>query len=97
MATQLHADGLSPRERGVIELVTLGKGNKEIAAALHITAGTVKGHLESIYSKYQVSTRTEAAIEWLRRMGGPNDGGRTAVVKHVRLPQSCASSSRGHA
>ena len=68
MATQVK-DELSPRERDVIRLVLAGKTNAEIAAALGMAPGTVKGHLESIYSKYHVSNRLQAALEWLRRRG----------------------------
>jgi DNA-binding CsgD family transcriptional regulator len=63
-------DGLSPREREVIQFVARGKANKEIAVALGMATATVKGHLESIYSKYGVSNRTEAVVEWLRRQEG---------------------------
>jgi DNA-binding NarL/FixJ family response regulator len=69
MATQAN-DGLLPREREVLQLVARGKANREIAAALGMAAATVKGHLESIYQKYRVSNRTEAVVEWLRRMAG---------------------------
>jgi DNA-binding NarL/FixJ family response regulator len=69
VATQLTDDGLSARERDVIRFVAKGKANKEIALLLGMSASTEKGHLESIFAKYHVSNRTEAAIEWFRRQG----------------------------
>jgi DNA-binding CsgD family transcriptional regulator len=69
MATMVN-DGLSPREREVMALVARGRANKEIAVALDIAPATVNGHLESIYAKYHVSNRTEAVVEWLRRIPG---------------------------
>jgi DNA-binding CsgD family transcriptional regulator len=52
-----------------MQLVVVGKVNKEIARALKMSPATVKGHLESIYAKYHVSNQTEAAVQWLRRTG----------------------------
>ena len=46
----------------VIELIAEGLTNKEIGAILHISARTVKFHLDNIFSKLGVNTRTEAAI-----------------------------------
>ena len=50
---------LSERELEVLELLALGKTNKEIAKALYLATGTVKKHLNNIYSKLGVSNRTE--------------------------------------
>jgi len=58
---QFH--GLSKREREVAKLVLEGKSNKQIALALHITENTVEFHLKNIYSKVQVSSRTELIIK----------------------------------
>ena len=41
------ADGLSPREREVVELVAEGRSNEEIAAALHLSVRTVERHLRT--------------------------------------------------
>ena len=56
-------NGLSNRERDVVKLVLEGKSNKQIASSLHITENTVEFHLKNIYSKYQVSSRTELIIK----------------------------------
>ncbi len=55
--------GLSNREQEVVNLLLEGKSNKQIALSLHITDNTVEFHLKNIYSKYQVSSRTELIIK----------------------------------
>lgn len=57
---------LTPREREVAELVAQGKANRDVAAALSITEGTVKIHLHTIYSKLEVDNRTAFAIMFSR-------------------------------
>jgi DNA-binding NarL/FixJ family response regulator len=54
---------LSEREIEVLKLMAQGKSNKEIAAALFISEGTVK----SIFTKMNVRSRTEAVAEATRR------------------------------
>ncbi|HYF63337.1 MAG TPA: LuxR C-terminal-related transcriptional regulator, partial [Herpetosiphonaceae bacterium] len=51
---------LSPREVEVLGLIAAGASNKEIAAALVISAATVKTHLLHIFQKLDVRTRTQA-------------------------------------
>ena len=51
---------LSPRELEVLQIMALGKTNKEIAQQLVIAPGTVKAHSASIYRKLDVANRTEA-------------------------------------
>jgi DNA-binding CsgD family transcriptional regulator len=55
--------GLTRREAEVLTWVARGKSNAEIAAALFIAPGTVKKHLEHIYAKLGVRTRTEAVVK----------------------------------
>jgi len=57
---------LTPREMEVIQLLTEGLSNKEIAHLLFVSPRTVNFHLDNIYSKLDVSSRTEAAIYALR-------------------------------
>lgn len=53
---------LTERELEVLQLLAEGLTNKEIAHALSIQPRTIKFHLDNIYSKLGVSTRTEAAV-----------------------------------
>lgn len=52
---------LTPREREVLELLAEGHTNREIARALWLSPGTVRKHLENVYEKLEVHTRTAAA------------------------------------
>jgi signal transduction histidine kinase len=61
---------LTPREMDVIQLLTEGLTNKEIALRLSLSPRTVNFHLDNIYSKLGVSSRTEAAIYTLRHGWG---------------------------
>ena len=58
---------LSPRELAVLKLMVMGKRNKEIAAHLDITEGTVKIHVSNILVKLGVADRTEAVTQALQR------------------------------
>ena len=56
---------LSYREREVLELVTEGMANKQIARRLGISERTVKAHLTNIFQRIGVTDRTQAAL-WAR-------------------------------
>ncbi len=56
------AEWLTVRELDVLRLVGHGKGNKEIAAEMHLAEVTVKKHVQSIIGKLGASDRTQAAI-----------------------------------
>jgi DNA-binding NarL/FixJ family response regulator len=58
---------LSPREMEILEYVTHGRSNKEIAYALGISHQTVKNHMTAILRKLQVDDRTQAAVYALSR------------------------------
>ena len=58
--------GLSPREREVLELLTRGSVNKEIAAALEISENTVKNHLKNIMEKLHLENRVQVVAYALR-------------------------------
>lgn len=59
------SERLTRREREVIQLVDEGLTNAQIAAQLWISAGTVRRHLENVFAKLGVHTRT-AAVRALR-------------------------------
>jgi two-component system, NarL family, response regulator LiaR len=54
--------GLTPRELDVLRLVARGLGNKQIAAELHLSVGTVKGYVSAILPKINAGDRTQAAL-----------------------------------
>lgn len=62
---------LSPREREVLELLTKGSTNKEIAAALGISDNTVKNHLRNILDKLHLKNRVQAAAFALQKALSP--------------------------
>jgi DNA-binding NarL/FixJ family response regulator len=57
-----RAPSLTPRERELIELVRQGLRNRDIAAQLGVTEGTVKVYLHAIFDKLGVDNRTELAM-----------------------------------
>jgi DNA-binding NarL/FixJ family response regulator len=58
---------LSGREIEILEMVSKGLTNKEIASALQISHYTVRNHINHITAKLQVSDRTEAATVAMRQ------------------------------
>ena len=58
---------LSRREQEVLELLSQGCSNKEIADKLSISVETVTWHLKHIYGKLHVRSRTQAALAFLSR------------------------------
>ncbi|MBK8986667.1 MAG: hypothetical protein IPM39_11395 [Chloroflexi bacterium] len=54
---------ITPREQNVLRLVRAGLSNREIAAQLCISPGTVKTHLTNIYAKLDVNNRLQAVAE----------------------------------
>jgi two-component system, NarL family, response regulator len=58
---------LSAREIEVLNWIAAGKSNKEIAAQLFISEGTVKTHVLSIHEKLGVGDRTEAVVKAIKR------------------------------
>jgi DNA-binding NarL/FixJ family response regulator len=60
---------LSRREREILELVSGGYGNKEIAEQLSIGLETVRHHLKRIYEKFHVHSRSEAVVKFMGLQG----------------------------
>jgi DNA-binding CsgD family transcriptional regulator/glucose-6-phosphate-specific signal transduction histidine kinase len=58
---------LTPRELEVLRWLSEGLSNKAIAAALGVSPRTINFHLDNLYSKLGVASRTEAVLAALRR------------------------------
>lgn len=56
---------LTDREHDIVELVAEGLDNREIAAELFLSEGTVRNRISDILAKTNISNRTKLAIEWL--------------------------------
>ncbi len=56
-----RVDGLSPRQRQVLELIRLGRTNREIASGLGISIATVNKHVHAVLTALKVRNRTQAA------------------------------------
>lgn len=76
-ATVPEPEMLTRRELEVLQLVADGLSNKEIAARLFITEGTVKNHVHNALEKLQLENRTQAAAYIVRKgLGHAAEGGR---------------------
>jgi DNA-binding NarL/FixJ family response regulator len=69
MLESLNLLGLSDRETTVLSWVLRGKENKIIAMKLGVSESTIRRHLESIYSKFGVNSRTAAIAHVLQKLG----------------------------
>jgi len=56
------ADSLTPRQREVVACIVKGMSNKEAAANLNVSVGTVKMMLHQVYEKTGLKNRTAVAI-----------------------------------
>ena len=56
------AHGINEREKEIIRLIAGGNSNKEIAAELYLSEGTVRNYLSSILDKLQLRDRTQVAV-----------------------------------
>ena len=65
MGNGFDPSGYSERELEIIQAVADGLSNKEIAARLYISEGTVKNYITTILSKENLSHRTALAVYYL--------------------------------
>ena len=61
-APMLSADILTSREKEVLQMITKGASNKQIADKMFVKEVTTKTHLNSIYKKLKVANRTQAVL-----------------------------------
>jgi DNA-binding NarL/FixJ family response regulator len=66
-ARAAHASDLTVRELEVLRLIARGRPNKQIAAELGISLRTVEGHLNNIFGKLGVASRTEAILHGVQQ------------------------------
>lgn len=64
---KIDKDLFTDRELNIIECIAEGLSNKEIAAKLFISEGTVKNYITNILNKTSLSHRTQIAIYYLKR------------------------------
>ena len=69
METNNYRSSLSVREYEVMEKVSCGKLNKEIADEMNRSTNTVRKHLQHIFPKLGVQNRTEASIKFMEITG----------------------------
>jgi ATP/maltotriose-dependent transcriptional regulator MalT len=62
--------GLSARESQIMTLIAAGHSNGEIAASLVLAEKTVKNHVNRIYAKLGVGSRSAAISQWTPGNGG---------------------------
>jgi len=67
------SDTLSPREREVAVLLARGLTNKQVAAELVVSLGTVRSHVEHILMKLELRSRAQVAV-WASQQGLLGDG-----------------------
>ncbi|MBE9045324.1 response regulator transcription factor [Pleurocapsales cyanobacterium LEGE 10410] len=67
LAERLERPNLTKRETEVLQQIAYGRNNQEIGDILTISEATVKFHINNIFAKLDVSDRTQAVIEALKR------------------------------
>jgi DNA-binding CsgD family transcriptional regulator len=62
---------LTPRQTELLALVAAGRSTGQIAASLHLSPGTVRKHLENIFERLGVTSRTAAVMRVFAEAGAP--------------------------
>ena len=65
-ASGMQAQDAQEREYAVAKLVAEGMDNRDIAASLFLSEGTVRNHISSILGKLELSNRTQIAIMYYK-------------------------------
>ncbi|MFJ8198046.1 response regulator [Streptomyces sp. NPDC096152] len=78
-------DRLTERERAVLVLMAEGLANNDIGDRLHLSTGTVKGHVSAVFGKLRVGSRVQAALiaERAGLLGRPQDEAENAAEGEV--------------
>ncbi len=63
-------EGLTEREKDIVELVAQGMSNKEIGSQLYLSDGTVRNMLSIVLDKLELRDRTQLAIHYWQREDG---------------------------
>jgi DNA-binding NarL/FixJ family response regulator len=75
-AKRAEEDALTPREREVLQLVSEGATNREVAKALYLSEHTVNFHMKNILHKLHLRNRAQAAVYAVRTgLVNPRDEG----------------------
>jgi DNA-binding NarL/FixJ family response regulator len=85
-AGRSNVDGLTGREREIIDLIDKGHSNKEIALRLKIAAATVKNHVHNILEKLGVHRRAAAAAAVRGSSGEVRGDGPPSIVQATAPP-----------
>jgi DNA-binding NarL/FixJ family response regulator len=64
---EAHRGALTPRELEVVEGMRHGLTYEEVGESLGVTTNTIRTYVRSVYEKLEVSSKTEAVLEVLRR------------------------------
>ncbi len=70
-STRANPGGLTDRQLEVLDLLSEGRRNAEIAGALHISTRTVEHHVSTVLDRLGASSRAEAVARWARLQGPP--------------------------
>lgn len=76
---------LSPRQGELVGLLVRGLRNKEIAAAMGVTEGTIKAYLTTLFEKVGAKDRFELALFGLKNLNYVREDGDQRVRKHEPL------------
>ena len=93
--------GLSKREAEVVEMVTKGLSNKEVANQLFVTEKTIKFHLTNIYKKMSLKSRAQLIVwcmphqhfigEEARRLQSLQNSGQDLLVHQGSIPRGSST------
>ena len=84
----MQSHKLSKREKEVVELLLQGKSNKQIALALGISPSTVEFHLENVYAKLEMHSRTEVILTLGKSTGVIDQEPQESIVVVKRMKKN---------